>query len=105
MSIPYAPFEEFYLLRTEDETGTSGTGVVARGIIMPSGTVFIEWLSHVKTETRFNNIRDVELIHGHDGKCRVLMGNPEQERAKEEDIKKTVTRRKRKKKITKKKED
>lgn len=76
MSIPNIPIQEFYLLRTEDESGTSGIGIVARGVIMPSGACHVEWLSHVHTETRFDNISHVELIHSHGGNTKVIMGPP-----------------------------
>jgi len=88
MGIPYAPFEEFHLIREEDATGTSGTGVVARGIVMPSGIVHMEWLSHVHTETRFNSLRDVELLHGHEGKTNVVMGYPPVKKARKKKAKK-----------------
>jgi len=76
MSIPHAPFEEFHLIRNEDIHGNSGTGVIARGMIYPSGFVYMEWVSHVHTETRFNNIKDVELLHSHNGRTVVVMGPP-----------------------------
>lgn len=47
-------FQEFYLQRNEDVSGTSGTGIVARGIVFPSG----------------------KAIHGHGGKTLVILGTP-----------------------------
>jgi len=76
MTIPFAQFEEFHLVRDEDIHGNSGTGVVARGVIFPSGFTYMEWVSHVHTETRFTNIKDVELLHSHNGRTRVVMGPP-----------------------------
>lgn len=69
--------KEFYLLRVEDESGVSGTGVVARGCILPSGAVVMEWQTFHSSICYYKNISDVEQIHGHHGKTRVIMGPPE----------------------------
>jgi len=69
-------FEEFYLLRIEDETGISGTGVVARGVVFPSGKAVMEWCTFHSSVGLYNNIQDVDKIHGHQGKTRVIMGSP-----------------------------
>jgi len=69
-------FQEFHLLRIEDESGISGTGVVARGQVFPSGKVIMEWCSFHTSITTFSNLQDVEAIHGHQGKTKVVMGPP-----------------------------
>lgn len=68
--------KEFYLQRIEDETGISGTGVVARGVILPSGSVCLEWSTFHSSICIYKNISDVEAIHGHHGKTVVVMGAP-----------------------------
>jgi hypothetical protein len=68
--------KEFYLKRIEDETGISGTGVVARGVILPSGHCVIEWLTFCSSINIYKNLNDVEEIHGHHGKTLVVMGAP-----------------------------
>jgi len=65
--------QEFYLQREEDVSGTSGTGVVARGIILPSGKAVLEWTTFHTSVALYNNIQDVELIHGHGGKTKVVL--------------------------------
>lgn len=65
--------QEFYLKREEDVSGTSGTGVVARGVILPSGKCVLEWTSFHTSVAIYNNIQDVELIHGHGGKTKVVL--------------------------------
>jgi hypothetical protein len=69
-------FSEFYLQRLEDETGISGTGIVARGCIFPSGSVVLEWQTFHSSICIYKNIQDVEAIHGHNGKTVVVMGPP-----------------------------
>lgn len=66
----------FYLDRREDVHGVSGTGCVAIGLEMPSGKCVVEWLSEYTTETIFENIDQVEKIHGHQGKTLVVRGLP-----------------------------
>jgi hypothetical protein len=64
----------FELHRDEDETGISGTGVVAQGVIFDSGKVALSWLTEHTSVAVYDSIRDVERIHGHGGKTRVVMG-------------------------------
>ena len=62
----------FALHRTEDETGVSGTGVVAHGVIWPDGTVALRWCVGEHHSTVIHaSIEAVEAIHGHGGKTRV----------------------------------
>jgi hypothetical protein len=68
--------KEFWLKRIEDETGISGTGMVARGVVLPSGAVVLEWQTFHSSIAIYKNIGDVEEIHGHNGKTLVMMGNP-----------------------------
>lgn len=68
---------EFYLLRKTDVSGTSGTGIVARGVILESGKAVMEWVNSVHSSIAiYNSIEDVELIHGHDGATQVVVGTP-----------------------------
>ena len=69
-------FKEFYLKRIEDESGVSGTGIVARGVVLPSGKAVLEWQTFHTSLCIYQNIQDVEAIHGHHGKTLLIMGNP-----------------------------
>lgn len=68
--------KEFYLNRKIDVSGTSGTGIVARGVILASGKCVMEWLGTHNSISIFNHFSDVELIHGHNGATEVVMGKP-----------------------------
>lgn len=70
--------KSFYLDRGEDESGVSGTGVVAVGVVLPSGKVVMEWLTFHTSLAIYNNLEDVEKIHGHSGATRVIMGTPKE---------------------------
>lgn len=64
--------KEFYLKRNEDESGVSGVGVVAKGVILPSGKCILEWQTSTSSLGIYNNIQELEAIHGHGGKTKVV---------------------------------
>tara|TARA_B100001027_G_C15970235_1_gene199506 strand:+ start:34 stop:363 length:330 start_codon:yes stop_codon:yes gene_type:complete len=70
----------FYLHRKEDESGISGTGRIAQGIVFDNGKVALTWLSEHPTVTVYDNLGEVRAIHGHSGKTEVLM-EPDWKRA------------------------
>lgn len=61
----------FQLVRDVDETGLSGTGVVAVGVEFPDDTVAMRWVTSVATTVVFDCVADVEAIHGHGGLTRI----------------------------------
>lgn len=70
----------FYLNRTEDESGVSGTGRIAQGFIFDNGKVCLTWLSEHPSVTVYDNIGEVRAIHGHQGKTELIM-EPDYKRA------------------------
>lgn len=67
----------FTLHRCEDETGVSGTGVVAWGIQWPDGSVSLRWLGITPSFVNYEGvdgsavrqaIHHVQRVHGHNGK-------------------------------------
>jgi len=66
----------FHLIRDEDETGISGTGIVADGCVFPCGTCVLRWRqdTNVKAQSTgvYESVEHVELIHGHNGKTRMV---------------------------------
>ncbi|KKL20937.1 hypothetical protein LCGC14_2450460 [marine sediment metagenome] len=64
----------FVLMRDEDETGVSGTGVVAGGVLFPDGVVALRWYSDWPTSVVFHDrgMAAVEAVHGHGGKTRIV---------------------------------
>jgi hypothetical protein len=65
--------KRFYLYRHEDETGISGTGQVAEGVIFNNGWVAMMWLTEPGSFCWYSSIRDVEKIHGHSNKTEVVL--------------------------------
>lgn len=66
----------FYLDRREDVSGVSGKGVVAIGVVLPSGKCVLEWRSRLRTVTVFESVDQVICIHGHDGRTVLCWGYP-----------------------------
>lgn len=61
----------FVLERSEDLTGTSGTGVVAEGVVFSNGHVAYSWISPLATVTTCLSVDVVERLHGHEGRTTV----------------------------------
>lgn len=62
----------FYLVRTEDVTGTSGTGIVAEGVQFTDGTVVLRWVCGPATSTCvYVSLYDLLAIHGHEGRTHI----------------------------------
>ena len=74
---PAPGIRPFYLYRIEDASGVSGTGIVAVGVVLPSGKAVMEWRSRWKTLTVFESVEQVVLIHGHGGRTLFCWGLPE----------------------------
>lgn len=63
----------FYLVRIEDETGTSGIGIVAEGVLWSGGDVSVRWRGESPCIHYWpGGIEDVKRIHGHRGKTKVV---------------------------------
>jgi hypothetical protein len=60
----------FELRREEDETGVSGTGVVAHGVIFESGQCVMSWRTEHTSIAVYESIEKIIAIHGHDGKTK-----------------------------------
>lgn len=59
----------FNLVRNEDESGVSGTGLVVQGVQFDDGQVCINWMTgHQNYPHPYPSIRKVLDIHGHNGK-------------------------------------
>jgi hypothetical protein len=63
--------KEFYLDRIHDESGISGTGRVAEGIIFSNGWCALHWLTDHTSVAFYTSIEEVEAIHGHNGKTQL----------------------------------
>lgn len=55
------------LVRLEDPTGVSGTGVVAYGVEFPDGHIVLRWATEVNSTVLYDSEEDLIFIHGHGG--------------------------------------
>jgi hypothetical protein len=62
----------FHLLRMEDESGISGTGVIAEGVEFTDGVVVMRWTTDHKSTAIYESVKDVQTIHGHGGKTQII---------------------------------
>ena len=62
----------FQLHRKDDETGVSGTGIVAEGVQFSNNECVLNWMSKRSSIGIYTHMADIEHIHGHEGKTRVV---------------------------------
>lgn len=65
----------FLLRRLEDESGISGTGIVAEGAEFSTGKVVLNWVTEVRSVAIYDSLDELTAIHGHDGKTIVVWIN------------------------------
>lgn len=68
----HTAMRRFQLHRDVDETGISGTGVVAEGVEFSNGRVTFTWLTHQEAVNNYGSMKTVEELHGHGGKTRII---------------------------------
>lgn len=75
----YGP-RPFVLVRDEDVSGVSGTGVVAGGCVFDDGTAVLRWYTEAPTSVVFhdNGIESIKKVHGHDGRTRIVYATGEE---------------------------
>lgn len=60
-----------YLVRTEDESGISGTGRVAEVIQSDTGKAVVFWLGEHPSVIVYDNVGEIRAVHGHGGKTEI----------------------------------
>lgn len=60
--------QRFLLVRHEDLSGNSGTGIVAEGVVFSDRRVVMRWLVAPCSTAFYDCIADVERLHGHQGR-------------------------------------
>lgn len=82
----YMGIRRFHFERLEDVSGTSGCGTVAEGVVFSDGKVALEWFGDHSSTNLYSSLEDVQFIHGHQGKTKIVFDDPEDKcpRKKEE---------------------
>ena len=62
----------FTLVRAEDVSGVSGTGVIAEGVQFHDGQCVLSWFGRHHTLEIAPCLEDVVAIHGHEGRTQVV---------------------------------
>jgi len=62
----------FNLVRKEDKTGVSGTGIVAEGVLFSTGKVVIAWITTYRSIAVYDSLAELIAIHGHEGTTAVF---------------------------------
>lgn len=57
--------KRFYLNRLVDESGMSGLGKVAEGVVLPNGCAVMWWLKEPYSIQMYKSIEDLHYIHRH----------------------------------------
>lgn len=79
----------FHFMRLEDASGVSGCGVVAEGVVFSNGKVALEWFGDHSSTNVYDSLADVEYIHGHGGRTRIVFDDePSEACGKKEEVKK-----------------
>lgn len=61
----------FALVRLEDVSGVSGTGVVAQGVEFSGGTTAMHWMVEPRSTAVYNSVSDLIATHGRGGKTQL----------------------------------
>lgn len=75
----FTEMTKFVLVRDEDISGVSGTGIVAEGIEYSNGSVAITWLTPYRCFASYESMKALEHVHSHGGRTRVVTENDEKE--------------------------
>lgn len=68
MTASNTTMRRFVLVRSEDMSGVSGTGVVCEGVEFSDGHIALHWLTHLSAVAFYANLKVVESIHGHESR-------------------------------------
>jgi len=61
----------FRLVRTEDVSGISGTGIIAEGVQFSSGKCVLAWTTEYQSVAVYDSIEELDAIHGHNGRTHI----------------------------------
>ena len=67
-----AEMKRFLLKRIEDESGVSGVGIVAEGVMFSNGKCALAWVTQFQSVAIYDSITELENIHGHNGKTVIV---------------------------------
>ncbi len=63
-----ADLRRFVLRRHQDDSGISGVGVVAEGVVFSDRSAVLHWLTATACVAVYRSLADLLAIHGHGGR-------------------------------------
>lgn len=78
---------KFHFMRLEDASGVSGCGMVAEGVVFSNGKVALEWFGDHSSTNVYDSLADVEYIHGHGGRTKIVFEDESSECCSKEEVK------------------
>jgi hypothetical protein len=63
--------KQFFLVRSKDLTGVSGTGIVAEGVVFSDGQAILKRLREPYSLGVYQSIKHLINVHGHEGNTKV----------------------------------
>lgn len=67
----------FKLHRKIDDSGVSGTGIVAEGVQITDGRCILAWLGDVHSINIYGSPEEIVKIHGHQGHTSIVWDDQE----------------------------
>lgn len=61
----------FFLVRDQDFSGVSGTGIVAEGVEFSNGNCAMRWRGRLSSVAIYESMDMLVSIHGHSGRTRI----------------------------------
>lgn len=72
----------FRAVRKVDETGVSGAGHVADGVVFEDGTTVLRWRTQCRSTAVYASFEDMDKIHGHNGATEFVFDDKPQKQSK-----------------------
>ncbi len=66
----------FHFNRIKDESGVSGVGEVAHGVMFHDGKIALHWEGEHSSINIYSNLNDCLFIHGHSGATEIIWDDP-----------------------------
>jgi len=78
MTVQNTGMRIFRLVREEDESGVSGVGVVAEGVLFSNSKAVISWRTIHKSVCIYDSLAEMIAVHGHNGKTNIVWEGEEE---------------------------
>ena len=81
----------FHVIRDEDVSGVSGTGIIAEGVLFSNSKVVVNWISMHKILEVVDSLAEWQAVHGHEGRTKIVWDDEVAEEEEAEESKRKAT--------------